>query len=296
MSSIPNFGNSISCVINSAAIVKHYGNQDLFDKTNISGVQSIINFCKQFKLKLFHISTLSVSGNVFAEDSFTTTDVAEKTVFKENNLYINQDLSNIYIYTKFKAERLILENIDDTFNATIIRLGNITSRYSDGKFQINVSENAFLNRLVSFAKIKCIPDYLCEGYLEFTPVDICADAIIRILKHNYPYTIFHLYNNNHVDMNDMVSILNEYGMKIDIVSNDDFIKKVNSSLKDNKSVLAGIINDFDTDKKLIYESNVVLNNDFTNEFLSKVGFKWPIIDKDYIFKYFDYLKNIKYID
>ena len=102
-------GNTIDCVINSAAIVKHYGNETLFDETNIKGVQNIIDFCKKFNTKLYHISTLSVSGNVFAEDSFNASKVDKKITFRENNLFIGQDLSNIYIYTKFIAERLILE-------------------------------------------------------------------------------------------------------------------------------------------------------------------------------------------
>ncbi len=288
-------GKTISYVINSAAVVKHYGSQNLFDKTNIEGVQNIIDFCTSFNIKLYHISTLSVSGNVFAEDSFTTTDLEHKTVFKENNLYVKQDLSNIYIYTKFIAERLILENINNNLKATIIRLGNITSRYSDGKFQINVSENAFVNRLISFMKLQNIPDYLCSGYLEFTPVDICAEAIVKIMEHDFPYTIFHLYNNNHVIMNNMLSYLKDYGININIVSNEKFIEIVNSSLQNDKSILSGIINDFDSNKQLVYESNIELNNDFTNAFLNKIGFNWPKIDKDYIFKYFNYLKNINYI-
>ena len=288
-------GKSISYVINSAAIVKHYGSSNLFDKTNIEGVQNIIDFCQSFNIKLYHISTLSVSGNVFSEDSFTTTDVEHKTIFKENNLYINQDLSNIYIHTKFVAERLILENISKNLNATIIRLGNITSRFSDGKFQINVAVNAFVNRLISFIKLQNIPDYLCSGYLEFTPVDICAEAIVKIVKHKFPYNVFHLYNNNHIDMKDMISYLKDYGININIVNNEKFVELVNSSLQNDKSTLSGIINDFDSNKKLIYESNIELNNEFTNAFLKNIGFKWPKIDKEYIFKYFDYLKNINYL-
>ena len=289
-------GNKISCVINSAAVVKHFGSKELFDKTNISGVQNIIDFCNNFNIKLYHISTLSVSGNVFAEDSFTGSSIENKTTFKESNLYINQDLSNIYIYTKFIAERLILENVaNNTISATIIRLGNITSRYSDGKFQINVSENAFLNRLKTFINLKYIPDNLRTGYLEFTPVDICANAIVKIIQNNLEYTIFHLYNNNHIPLTDTVKYMNEYGLDIKFINNKSFLEVINTTLQENKSILSGIINDFDDNKKLVYESNVSLNNTFTNSVLSKIGFNWPKIEKKYIFKYLDYLKNIGYL-
>ena len=52
---------------------------------------------------------------------------------------------NIYIRTKFKAEYKVWEAINLGMNISIYRLGNITARYSDGKFQENYDKNAFLN-------------------------------------------------------------------------------------------------------------------------------------------------------
>lgn len=290
-------GNNISCIINSAAVVKHYGKSTLFDDTNIAGVKNIVNLCTDFGIKLYHISTLSVSGNVFAEDNFSGAQTTDKVTFRENNLFVGQDLSNVYIYTKFMAERIILEQISKgLLKGTIIRLGNITSRFSDGQFQINVSENAFLNRLLSFIKLKCIPDYLLEGYTEFTPVDSCAEAISKIVEYDSPYTILHLFNNKHINILKIINILNNYGLEIKFVDNDEFMKIVDISLKNDKNSLSGIINDFDINKKLVYDSNVTLNNNFTNQFLKKLSFDWPEIDEKYLYQYLDYLKTINYLD
>ena len=116
-------GNTIDCVINSAAIVKHYGNIDTFNSTNVQGAKNIIQFCKDFNCKLFHLSTLSVSGNIFETDSYKVADLSSDIIFNEQSLYIGQDLSNVYIYTKFIAERLILENVaSGKLDAKIIRL------------------------------------------------------------------------------------------------------------------------------------------------------------------------------
>lgn len=116
-------GNTIDCVINSAAIVKHYGNIDTFNSTNVQGAKNIIHFCKDFNCKLFHLSTLSVSGNIFETDSYKVADLSSDIIFNEQSLYIGQDLSNVYIYTKFIAERLILENVaSGKLDAKIIRL------------------------------------------------------------------------------------------------------------------------------------------------------------------------------
>lgn len=289
-------GKEVCTIINSAAIVKHYGNSSSFDNTNIKGVKNIIEFCRNFNIKLYHLSTLSVSGNVFAEDGFKGSTVDKKTDFEEYNLYVNQDISNVYVYTKFMAERIILENVQNhNITATIIRLGNITNRYKDGKFQINISENAFLSRLISFIKLGCIPDYLLEGYGEFSPVDYVANAIVKIVKNNPDYTVFHLFNNNHIPLGKMIKIFNKYGLHIDILPEKEFLKVIDKTLKEDKSILSGIINDFDNNKKLVYDSNIILKNDFTNEFLSILSFKWCKIDKRYIYKYLNYLKEVGYL-
>lgn len=196
------------------------------------------------------------------------------------------------------AERLILENVvKKDLKATIIRLGNITSRYSDGKFQINISENAFLNRLLSFIRLGCIPDYLLEGYGEFTPVDFVADAIVKIAScRNSTATVLHLFNKNHLPMERLISLMNEYGLKMDILPEKDFLSTVDKALSTDENILSGIINDFNEDKRIVYDSNIILNNDFSNEFLAGLSFHWCKIGKIYLFRYLDYLKSLGYLD
>ena len=68
-------------------------------------------------------------------------------------------------------------------------------RFSDGKFQENVSENAYINRLSAFLKLKTIPENIKNGYVEFTPIDFVANAIIKIVTHpSKANCIYHLYN------------------------------------------------------------------------------------------------------
>lgn len=288
-------GNNINCVINSAAVVKHYGNSKIFNDTNIMGTQNIIDFCNRFGCKLIHLSTLSVSGNIFNADSYNAKKIVN---FSEKDLFVEQDLSNIYIKTKFHAERLILENIlNKKLNAKIIRLGNITNRYSDGAFQINISENAFINRIRSFIQIGCIPLSLKDIPVEFSPVDICASAIVNLARYKNPFTVFHVFNNNYITFEKLVKILNSFDIKLDFVPDNIFNKKI-KSLSENeetKSKISGIINDFSKNKKIEYVTNIKLENKFTNRYLRKILFQWPKINQKYIGKYIAYLKSIKYI-
>lgn len=48
----------------------------------------------------------------------------------------------IYTITKYKAEMIVLKAIEEGLDAQVLRMGNITNRYSDGVFQQNVEENA----------------------------------------------------------------------------------------------------------------------------------------------------------
>jgi len=287
-------GSNINCIINSAAIVKHYGKSNIFNDTNVAGVQNLIDFSLKNNCKFLHLSTLSVSGNIF-NNSF---DASETKIFTEKNLYINQDLSNIYVKTKFLAERLILENIiKNNLNAKIIRLGNITNRYSDGLFQINVSENAFLNRIHSFIQIGCIPESLKEIPVEFSPVDICADAIVNLAKYKNNYTIFHVFNKRYITFGKLVKILHSFGIHLEFITDDDFNKKILKLSKNSetKNMISGIVNDISKNGKIQYVTNIKMENNFTNSYLKNVFFKWQTIDEKYIKKYVAYLKSIGYI-
>ena len=80
------------------------------------------------------------------------------------------------------------------------------------------------------------------------------------------------------------------------MSHEKFRGKVEELLKGkNENILSGIINDFDKDKKLTYNSNIDILSEFTRAFLYKIGFVWPKIDEKYIEKYVKYMKKIKFL-
>lgn len=294
-----NLGNEITTVIHSAALVKHFGNYQEFENINVGGTKNLIIFSKDFNCRLMHISTISVSGNNFAEGSFIENDFTEDINYDETKFYINQNLENIYVKSKFLAEKLVFEAINDGLQAYVLRMGNLTSRYSEGKFQQNHYENAFVNRIKSLLQIGSIPDYMQEGYVEFTPIDCCADAIIDIANHYNPaFTVFHVFNEKHVQLLDLYDMLRKIGINVNIVSEKDFNNIINKLLEDNNNtdILSGIIRDFNSEKKLIYQSNIKIKSDFTKQFLKNIGFEWPYIDINYIRNYFKYLIDIGYLN
>ena len=97
----------IDMVIHSAASVKHYGSYNYFYGINVVGTKNMLTFAKEKNARFLYISTISVSGNTFA-DSFDVYVSEEEKHFYESSLFIGQDLRNVYARSKFEAERAVL--------------------------------------------------------------------------------------------------------------------------------------------------------------------------------------------
>lgn len=290
--------NDVDVIINSGAIVKHYGLKQQFEDINVVGTQNVVDLCKKEKKRLLHVSTTSVSGFGEKENNSDLADT-NKIEFCENDLFVGQSIKGIYTSTKYRAEVLILEAISKGLDAQILRIGNITNRYSDGVFQKNIENNAFANRIKSFIDIGAFPEYALEHEIELTPVDLCADCIIKILEHSSKCNMFHLYNPNLLSVKLLYDVLRkEFDINLVPLSNRLLSYLITGILQDekNKKILSGIIYDLDNDKNLIYTSKIKLNADFTNAYLNEIGFHWKKIDEDYIVKYMNYFKKIKFIN
>lgn len=290
--------NNVNTVINSGALVKHYGESKMFEDINVSGTQNVVNFCIDNKLRLLHISTVSVSGNGERIYDFDENNKNNK-IFSEQNLYINQKISSIYTYTKFKAESIVLNGILSGLDATILRVGNITNRYSDGVFQRNYKDNAFAQRIKSFIEIGAFPEYFLEHKIDLTPVDLCAEAIITILYYKSDFNILHIYNNNLLSIELFFNVLQSLNIKLVPVSNQLMTDIITGILEDDnrKDSISGIIYDLDKNKNLIYTSNISLDSTVSNKYLSKIGFNWKKNNKNYIKRclyYFDKINFIKF--
>ncbi|MBQ3145142.1 MAG: amino acid adenylation domain-containing protein [Clostridia bacterium] len=289
-----NLANSVDIVINSAARVDHYGKYQDFYNANVKSVKQIINFCSTFNKKFYQISTLSVSGNAFDTSSNIQTIEGTQT-FDESSLYIGQNLDNVYIKSKFEAEKLVLHAIQAGLDAYILRMGNLMPRLSDGKFQENILDNAYINRLIAFLKIKKLPNYIEDLYLEFTPIDSASDSIIKLIcNSNKINRIFHLFNHNHVYLKPLFKLLNKHGYNFSFVDESEFkniVKTLINRKKENNN-LNVFINDFDKDLHLTYKTDIIIKSDFTISYLKKIKFKWPKISNDYILKFIEIIKRV----
>ena len=290
--------SNVDVVINSGAIVKHFGLKKEFEDINVKGTQYIVDLCKKNNKRLIHASTISISGFGEKEELTTTPEEEGSKLFTEHDLYVGQSIKGIYSTTKYKAEISVLEAIEDGLDVQIVRIGNITNRYSDGMFQKNIKDNAFVRRLKSFIEIGAFPKETLKHALEFTPVDLCADAIIKILEYSSPCNVFHIYNPNLMPAPLLYNTLLDRGFEIIPVTDELMSYIITGILEDNKKkdTISGIIHYFVKNIKFTYTSKVRLDCDFTNKFLNKVGFNWVSYDSLYINKCFDYFKKVHFIE
>lgn len=257
-----NIIKNISTVIHCGANVSHYGAKDKFYKTNVEGTKYIIDFCINNNIKLAHISTLSVGG---------FSPINENRLLNENEININQDFKNhIYMITKYQAECAVLKAINNGLEAKIFRLGNIMPRIEDGLFQKNKMDNGFLCRLKTIIDTKSIPKYYKNIEIDISPVDLCSQAILTLLKNNECQTIYHINNNNFVKVDEIIK-----DFEIKEVTTEEQIKMIREA---NNPYYAHLLNDLSNEEYI--ETKASCN--ITLKELNKYGFQWNKIDDSYL--------------
>ncbi len=281
----------VSSVIHSAAMVKHYGPYSEFEQVNVKGTKEIIKFCNEEK-HLSFISTISVSGNYMSGNE-------KKKVFDENDLYIGQDyMNNVYVRTKFEAEYQILKAVKKGLKATIFRVGVLTGRYSDGFFQHNIEENAFYRKLKSIFEISYLPGNIFEEYIEFTPVDYCADAIVQLLMGDLEQRrVYHLFNHKIIKIRDFIDVLKQYDINVIEVSTNNFLDVIGklSTTYEGKQIISGIVSDVVVQGGLSFSSEVTVDSTISLMDLHKINFDWPEITPEYLEKVIGHMRKTGFL-
>lgn len=291
-----NMPTDVQTVIHTAASVKHYGSYEYFRHVNVEGTRHIVNYAKAVRAKMIHISTISVSGNSMADD-FTVYRSEEEKHFYETSLYIGQPLDNVYVRSKFEAELVVYDAMLEGLDAKVIRVGNLTNRASDYKFQPNYTQNAFLTRAKAALEFGLFPDYLLPLYSEFSPVDLTAQGIVKIAQYADRQCVFHLNSNRPIYFDRFLEVVHELGIPMRVVDSDVFNEALQQTIKTSGTeyIYEAFQNDMDEQGRLVYDSNIRIMNDFTVWFMKMVGFEWNETDREYIRGYVEYFRSIRYL-
>ena len=266
----------VDMVIHTAANVSHAGYYADFEKTNVIGTQNVIDFCMLSGATLQHTSTASVHG------SGTVEQKNPDATFDEFVLDIGQNYrQNVYIHSKYKAEERVLLARKDGLEANIFRIGNLTWRMSDGKFQRNSQDNGFLDRCRGLLKVGMYSKEIADYPIDFTPVDECADAYVRLALNNRVNNVYNLYNPH---MFTIDSLGRKLFRSFKRVSRDIYEKSLKELIADKAVAVLSFYSSIASSSR-----NIPMSCDFTVRELKKLGFRWSKIG----IKYLSYMRKIR---
>ena len=266
----------IDTVFNCAAVVKHFSKGTEIEDVNIGGAQRCVDFCIKTGAKLIHISTASTRGLWAGE--------IKEDVYTEQRLYMGQYLGNKYIYSKYMAERLILDAVAlHGLNAKIMRVGNLAARSTDGEFQANFSTNSFMGRIRIYNMLGCCPYAMRNKQVEFSPINEVAHAICLLATTPKECTVFHPYNIHGQLLGDVLTGLTNVTGGIRFVEQEDFQKVMDEAGQDMQKAkqMAALLayKDMAHGQKT---ADVKRDNDYTTQVLYRLGFSWSPTSWDYV--------------
>lgn len=278
-------------VVNCAACVKHFSADDTLERVNYQGVLNLIRLCSETGRELVQISTVSVAGENVGQK------FPEEKKIHENELDFGQNITNKYIDTKFRAEKAVLEAAAKGMKGRVIRVGNLMSRVSDGEFQINSVTNGFMRTLRGYVALGKFPVSLLDTPAEFSPIDSTAEAIVKLAGAGGDFSVFHAYSSYVIQMADVVEQMNSIGIAIETVSDGEFEDSLKKALEDESKneLISGLIAYLPGSEEAagVY---IDADNSFTTKILYRLGFKWPMPDKDYLRNALKALETLGFFD
>ena len=283
-------GLQVDTVFNCAAIVKHFSEGTEIEDVNIGGAQRCVDYCVKTGAKLVHVSTASTRGLWAGE--------VKDDVFTEQRLYMGQFLGNKYIYSKFMAERLILNAVAlHGLNAKIMRVGNLAARSTDGEFQANFATNSFMGRIKVYNMLGCCPYSMRNKQVEFSPINEVARAIVLLSSTPKECTVFHPYNIHGQFLGDVLTGLVSVGDGVRFVEQEEFAAAMEQAKEDPQkakqmsSLLA--YQDMAHGQKT---TDVKRDNDYTTQVLYRLGFAWSPTSWDYVERMLTAIGSLGFFD
>ena len=266
----------IDTIFNCAAIVKHFSEGTEIEDVNIGGAKRCVEYCVQTGARLVHISTASTRGMWTGEP--------KNEVFTEKRFYMGQYLGNKYIYSKFMAERCILDAVAlHGLKAKIMRVGNLAARSTDGEFQANFSTNSFMGRIRVYNMLGCCPYSMRNKRVEFSPINEVSRAIILLATTPDTCTVFHPYNIHNQFLGDVLTGLTTVGEGIRFVEQEEFAEVMEQAKDDPQKArqLSSLLayQDMAHGQKT---TDVERDNDYTTQVLYRLGFAWSPTSWDYV--------------
>ena len=254
----------IGYVIHAGADVRHYATDNLAEKTNREGTANAIQLAKKAQAKLIHISTVSLCAEYIINSPEKVTN------FSETDFEIGQNWDdNVYLRGKFAAEELVRQAVnDDSVSATILRIGRLVGRSSDGVFQKNASTNAFWGLVNGISCLTKISKELSQFPLEMTAVDECAQAAVLLM--NSHQLVYHLFNPHLLTVKEIFTLLDRPIVEVNKEQFEQHLREQSQSK--NAARIAPLLSQYYHLMQVPFRITPIC--DLTTSELSKYRFVW----------------------
>lgn len=262
-------------IYHSAADVRHYAtDSNAFMKTNVGGTENVIRFANEAHAKLYHISTCSVSGSMLKQRSCHAVE------FTENDFDIGQVWeNNIYVKSKYLAEKAVLEAMKNGLEAKIFRLGRLVGRECDGKFQPNFKTNAFYLTLQGLLAIGAIPVEIAETPIDLVPVDRGAEQVV--LLSNGKEDVYHIMDPLPTTF---LQIMKSLNADIQVVSMADFFGILKKKAPYVDRALCGVV--VDSIRSNALSAQITVTCEKTTKALIEFGYYPSVVNVDMVLREF----------
>ncbi|MCQ6335105.1 MULTISPECIES: non-ribosomal peptide synthetase [Bacillus cereus group] len=206
--------NKIDTIIHCGGDVRHYGDREHFRKINVESTRYLLQMSKKARARFHYISTVSISGH--------RPDDPTEFLFTEQDFDRGQQLENVYVESKFLAEKLVREAMKKGIPATVYRVGNLVGRTQDGKFQQNIEGNAFYRLIKALLLLQTAPDIPIK--IDLVPVNFSSEAIVGLAcTEQSKGETFHICNPVQLEWQQFIAHLQQSGYSLELIQSAEFM-------------------------------------------------------------------------
>ena len=265
---------NVDRIYHSAVYMNNMASYDFLAEVNVDGIEKILRLACTGKQKpLEYISTVNI---------FHTLEIVNEDTPIEGQKHLKSDG---YGATKFLAEKLILMAQERGFDISLYRLGLVVG---DEKIGRSDRSQWFYKLLNACVELKAAPDFK-EWVLPLTPVDFVSKAVVTLATSKEENRVYHLAAPFNVRFMDLITMYNAANPeKIEIVSEDEFINRVNAYAERlpvidymTENMKLGFKNFIDVDKNPFLHSFKTMNT------LREQGVAFTTFDEALALNYFE---------
>ncbi len=194
------------------AFVNHMVDYRTLRGENVQSTVELLRMASKGRRKVFNfISTLSVASRRDGHGRTIEVELGDRPIS-----------TNGYIMTKWACEQILMRHAGKGLPVNIFRPGNITGHSVTGICP--PEKNHALLLVKGCIQMKCAPDW--QRFIEMTPVDALAEAIVRLSQNSRGLNTFNMNNPLELSWGEYLDALRRLGFAMERVPMGEWRKQL----------------------------------------------------------------------